>query len=719
MSNTAAASLLYRLVLDIGDAPLTLDGQVTLRGEELWFSTPDRTRAPADGSTPPAPAMPSWVDPLGLEGVVLTTLDVAGRIYREDGEFRTELALVAGASFTRLPQLQLSGAVVLDGFSPRLAAVRLSVTEPLSLTDFLKASIDTGSSWLDEVTDQFEFLGGLIYWLKGTGDPKYIYRIPASLPVGPADCSPGYHLQGGFRLFRRFNFDVKLSVADGLTRLSARARRFDFGFAVLGEIAEANADDPPKEVDEQVRVQVSFVSGGDDKVLAFSTPVSVFGSPVALAEGEYRIESKAFRGSLTDDVHGTGLSLQFLWDEAGFRVDAIGGFPFWDLDLAREFLGVLNDVRDGGCEEILESWFNDLMTTSLKPVVDGSPVSKGDGRYELPLRLDYRLSFAGSDFEAQMPFTLELAAPASFGAFPGALLNSLAASAPRVAGDMLSNPDTYKAIMGAVAARHGAAALARFLCRLLQEALAKLVQALTTMLGFLGPLLGALLAVLDALKDAFSDENDKKRRRIERQIRAVQSSTEQDLAKTDALVEQIRGQLRLQTLAVTLQSGAQVEAGVTWKDDWSLDLHEGGRVRVYCRLRFLEGDPGARPSPPLRELFATETQALPVRWSIPEGEDYRMNAVAQGVLRGMEVLPDAMRGSLEHAIGELHDADNDAASDFADYLQSKLNAYNDLDEHGVRGPEIYAGESSELWMGVGQSRVGVNTRLPKPGAPRA
>src|ERR1044072_7143179 len=178
MTTSADLSFLYSFDLSLGGQDIRFDGELKATPTDLVFTTSN------DGNAP-------IVSPLGLTGVTLTGPQLTGRISTTaDGQQSIDLALNASASFTSLSGFDLNGAIVLDGGAPRLAVVELAADQPLTLTQFMTSVLGSDAAFASEVTDQFAFLDGQLYWLETpAGQDPASYTWPYA-PPGRARGAP-------------------------------------------------------------------------------------------------------------------------------------------------------------------------------------------------------------------------------------------------------------------------------------------------------------------------------------------------------------------------------------------------------------------------------------------------------------------------------------------------------------------------------------------------
>ena len=705
--------LLYTLVFDLDGQTISLYGGILATDTDVRFAL--GSEMPFDAHLLPAGQVTTQiVAPLGMTGVVLEELGVAGRVYRNpDGTTGVDVALEARARFTSasLSAFDLAGALVLEDGAARLAILTLTATPALTLTQFLSSVIGGASAWAASVTDQFAFQSGSMYYLRAPAGGTYTYQ-----PSGAAAlvCKAGFNVSAALRVFG-VDFLIDLSVDAGtidlVTTTAQPINVFDF----------ITLDSPFLEIS----------TGSAGTYLRIRTTVSVLSTPIsATVEVDYSTASGGFSGS----VGYGGMTVHFLWTSAGLTIQAIDGLPFSQLDLNDQFSHILNDLRSGGCQDIVSGWLNGLTTTTLKPSLAGSPTRNASGAMNVPLKLDYELSASGNTIaSAQIPLTAVFSIPTSLDGLPLAIASSIVQSAESIAEGLLSNPDTYKALALEAARRYGASALARFICRALEEGLEDLARALADAAGTVvadtvaaalelaGVLIGVsllglsgLIAALvnffeqiwDDIKSLFGGSSSKDE--AEDKVRQVRAQVQVQIDDVDARVAAVKQQIAVSALSTSLALEGQVDvvSTIVWKTG-------AGSVGVQLStwLRLLGGQPGDTAG---QVLVDQPNATFPVKtpWAqIPNPDAYRMNAAAQAVLTGFQFLKDTDRSALVDAINQLNGVDDGVANDFANYLQSKLNEYDGYSQNGLPSGWVYATAAAPGYMTVGQSYIGLNTRI--------
>ncbi|HEX7956107.1 MAG TPA: hypothetical protein VF508_04140, partial [Pyrinomonadaceae bacterium] len=447
--------LLSTMEFDVGGTRVKLYGAVEATASEFTFVL-SKDMAFDTALLPAGDATKSIDAPFGMKGVRLQDFDLRGRIYKDaSGKTDADLTLSAAALFTSpaLSNFRLGGALVFEQTTPRLALVAFSADQPLTITQLVRSVVGGTWDWADGVTDQFAFRRGLMYYLQpppdSPSDYKYTYRRAQG---GPGlVCLPGYRLDASLRIFGRYDFDIQAAVVGDAVSLSGTTGKLDFDFVTL----------------TNSRLEISTSPAG--KYLRVSTTVSVLDTTASAAiTAAYDLTRKSFLGSVTI----ASLTVTFTWTQdsgGGLQIVGLGGLPDGLLNLVEQFTKVLNELRGGGCEKILGDWLNGLSQTTLTPALNGSPVKTGSSM-KLPLKLTYAVKMDGRQIASSViPFDAIFTIPKGLSDLPAAMLKSFADSSLQIAGDILSNPDTYKAVALEVAKKAGAQALARFICRALQQ----------------------------------------------------------------------------------------------------------------------------------------------------------------------------------------------------------------------------------------------------------
>jgi hypothetical protein len=738
-STIAESYLLTTLEFDVGSQHVKFYGAIKITtGKDLYFILSDKMQFDPK-LLPAAEVTESIANPFEMNGVELTKLDASAHIYKDAGDkTQINLTLEAAASFLNLKNFDLYGAIVFESQTPRLALVELSANQPLTLTDFIQFVI--GGIWdgIGVVTNQFAFLEGHMYYLSGEANYTFNYT-DGNGKSQSLQCAQGYHLAATLRIFQKYDFLISLDVVenDAIVLTTTALQKFDFDFITLN-----NLD-----------FRVSTKSG--EKYVRFHTNATILQTPITTdIIAEYHFDSKMFCGEVSVDLGSVSiptlsgsndvdvnLDVGFSWTEqtasgGGFSVTKIEGLPLNTLDLIEKLLGYLNDLRGCGCEKILGDWLKNLSKTVLTPALNGSPYKRDDGRMNLPLKLTYEIKAGDMTIaSSEIDFAAVLDVPSSLSDLPRAMWDTIIFSIGDIVADMLQDKGTYEAIALEAAKQGGSKALARFICRSLNnpdappdsaEDLANEADAFPPeTLADAAELAGALMAVSllgvsfvlalfekawDAIKHAFTGGKTEKEK-AEDQIYEIWDKVKSSVADVDSRIADIKNTIKIVALTTDLTEQNQFEAQIVWQRDVKDKLDAGSALS--CSFEMLTGAAGDVAGQILPGTLS-EKQLFPVykNWSaIPSNENYRLNAGVQSVLTGFTFMNNATRDSLSGAISTLRGFSDDVADNFADYLQSKLDEYQSYNDHGVKSEWVYAQSDFPSQMTVGKSHIGINTRI--------
>jgi hypothetical protein len=723
----------YTLNFDVGSQPVTLYGAILASDKELSFALSKNIvfnpyLFPADEVTT------SIVEPFGMTGVVLEDLGIEGRIYKDqdnNGKAAANITLKAVASFRNLQDFRLEGAIVFEKTSPRLVLVKLSVNPPITITQFVKSVIGGTWDWTDDITNEFAFQSGEMYYLKRPDNVPDGYTFP--YPAQGKKYSPGYHLEAQLIIFHKYNFSISLEVEDKAIILRTTVlEEIEFDFITL--------DNPNLEISTK----------SPNKYLRISTKITILNTSLPFSiSAVYDLTKKAFLGAISVKLDSLNLptdsgnisqdvqlSIEFTWTKgsgtnSGFKITKIDGLPTNTLNLMEKYLEVFNELRSQGCEKILADWLNGLTKTRLTPALNGSPSKTEDGNMKLPLKLTYEIEGLGLSDSSEIDFEAVFAIPRSLDDLPRAMWQSIVDSTEQIAEDILADPDTYKVISIEIARRGGAKAFARLICRALEEALEELAKALADAaagvvaetLADAAALAGMLMAVSllrvkavvsllekiwDEIKSWFSGDNSEKEE-AENKIREIRSQVESTINEVDRRINDIKEKINIKSLNINLNAQKQFLAVVLWNLGDDKELESGSKLS--CKFQLLSGEAGDTQGQILSE---TENQLFPIvkNWAeIPNNSEYRMNASVKSILSGFTFLNQQTEKSMTDAINQLKGIDNGVAQDFANYLQGKLVEFRSYNTNGIQSDWVYAHSDLPSDTTVGKSYIGINTRI--------
>ncbi|MEB3191707.1 MAG: hypothetical protein VKL42_15315 [Snowella sp.] len=425
------------------------------------------------GFFPDDKATKSISEPFGMTGIVLENFGIRGSIKKNNGKTETDITLTAAARFPKLENLFLEGKILFEQTSPRLVVVTLSAQKPLTIKHFVESVIDGTWDWADDITDEFAFQSGEMYYL------KHPDKAPDNYTFSYLDQTykHGYHLQAKLQIFQEHDFLIGLDVEDkAITLQTTVPKQIDFDFITL--------DNPNLEISTK----------SPNKYLRISTKITILKTSIPSSiSAEYNFgKKKAFVGAVSVNLgslnlptkngntsQNVQLGIEFTWTKgsgsnSSFKITKIDGLPTNNLNLIEDFLKVLNELRNNGCEKILKEWLNSLTKTVLTPGLNGSPSKTKDDKMKLPLKLRYEIKandsvIAGSEItiaSSEITFDAIFTIPSSLEDLPRAMWQSIVESSLQIAGDILADPKTYEAVSLEASKRGGVEALARFICRI-------------------------------------------------------------------------------------------------------------------------------------------------------------------------------------------------------------------------------------------------------------
>jgi hypothetical protein len=477
MPTTVEVYFPYILNFDVGSQPVELYGFTLASGNGLSFALSNSTLSDSIPSIsaffPDDKATKSISEPFGMTGIVLENFGIRGSIKKNNGKTETDITLTAAARFPKLENLFLEGKILFEQTSPRLVVVTLSAQKPLTIKHFVESVIDGTWDWADDITDEFAFQSGEMYYL------KHPDKAPDNYTFSYLDQTykHGYHLQAKLQIFQEHDFLIGLDVEDkAITLQTTVPKQIDFDFITL--------DNPNLEISTK----------SPNKYLRISTKITILKTSIQSSiSAEYNFgKKKAFVGAVSVNLgslnlptkngntsQNVQLGIEFTWTKGSgsnsvFKITKIDGLPTNNLNLIEDFLKVLNELRNKGCEEILKEWLNSLTKTVLTPGLNGSPSKTEDGKMKLPLKLRYEIKandsvIAGSEItiaSSEITFDAIFTIPSSLKDLPRAMWQSIVDSSLQIAGDILADPDTYTAVSLEASKRGGVEALARFICRI-------------------------------------------------------------------------------------------------------------------------------------------------------------------------------------------------------------------------------------------------------------
>jgi hypothetical protein len=718
--------LLSILEFDVGSTHVKFYGVIKATTNELTFGLSKDILF--DPKLLPAGKVTTSLDaPLGMTGVRLEDFDVQGRIYKgTDDKTAVDITLSAAALFTDSSlssRFRLAGALVLEQTSPRLALVTLSADQPLTLKDFVRAVIGGKWDWADGIADQFALWSGYMYYLKPPPNPRADYTYPYPQDKPEIYCLPGYHMDAKLRIFQKYDFEIKLAVVDkDITLSGTYCPKIDFDFVTLNDSTLEISTRPPP-----------------DKYLKISTTAVVFGTPIPISI-EYETEQKAFKGQVSADP----ITVSFTWTKAsdkssGFQITDISGLPLRELDLIRNYLDEFNSLRpSGGCQKILGNWL-DGIETSLTPTFNGSPSrDKQTGWMILPLKITYAIKVGDQQLDhCDIEFEAHLEIPHSLSDLPGKMWDSLIASSEYFVTAIINNPNTYRAIAEYVSLKYGAQALARFICRALDEVakdLAKLAEkvfaeSLEAAAELAAQLARVALLGLSVFISGLIDLLNELAKKIWNAL-----TGKDDDAKRDA-INKVKAQVDIINGVVSgLQERIKAAEAVSTKDTLKVSIDEENRyvarwaisesrpatlrhnVTFQYNLTLLDGMVGDQIETPWYDTDVYHPGVSEREFNIPMDEiphhqDFQLNASLSSSIRGIVFLDPNTHQDLVNAIQQLRATGVDEIKDQANRFDAAVSVLWNYNQNGISTTPIYATLDMPRELTISQSRININTEI--------
>lgn len=724
--------LMSEINFDIQGTPVKLYGGIALTSAKAKFEM--GTNVPFDASLFPAAPTQVINEPFGMKGVTLQQLNAKG-VFDKTGE--VTLSLEAVASLSGLNNFNLIAACVFDKLSPRLIFVELVSTPALTLTQFITDLLGSTWSFASPVTDQFAFQEGQMYYLKEPKGSPADYIYPYTLPTQNKSTSfkPGYHIIGKFQIFGEYNFEVALDVETGGIVLSTTVTT---PIDIIEDVVTLSNPE----------LQISTVA--PTKYVKISTNILLFNSKVtAQLDAQYNLGQSLFEGGVDVKLDGVSipniggsssqnlqLSFTFQWSKTnGFKITNIGGLPSNDLALLDQYYKQFQSMGGGGCQAIAKSLISDLDKTKFSVALNGSPTKNGTN-LEVPVKLTYEVLFAGSKItSATIDLTPSFVIPTSLDSLPGDIWQWFVDNADTLAEQILSDPQTYKAITIAAANKGLGTLAARLICRALEkfgqavaEAIADAVAgaAAETLAGAL-ELAGALAAValagvstvvsgllglLKSIWDWLTGQDDKKKKEAEAKIRATQAKVNAALDKVFTIIS--AAQQKIQISALNVEINAEQEFNAQWDVVNYSSTKLGSGANLSYELNLLSGIPGDKTGTQIgsTQVFnniATTNFKEPLS-SIPSHQTYQLNASISTKLTGVAFLDSKTQSSIQNSINQLNNSGNSVAKSFASDLQSKLNTLLGYNTSGIVSTPVYATLNS-TGLTLGQSLLGLNSKI--------
>ena len=720
--------LLSKISFNLGNTPVLLYGGILLDTTKAMFEmgTQIPSIVSADKFTP------SITKPFGMTGVTLQELDVKGVFSKSEG---ISLSLDALATFSGINNLQLAAAGVFEESEPRLIVVQLKSSPALTLTQFITDVLGSNWSFADSVTNEFAFIEGEMYYLNppAKAPSNYTFSYPMPGDSVPTVYTAGYHIEGKFRIFGKYDFQVDLSVKES------------------GILLITTETTPIQVIDQVVTLKnpsLSISTTASNKYLQVSTNLSLFNTDVtAVLLAQYLLDKKLFEGEVDvtlnnvsiPDLSGSNsqnlqLTFQFQWSKAsGFAITSIEGLPSNSLGLLTEYLNKLNNMG-GHCAAITNQMISDLGLdkTHVSIALSHSPQKKGTD-FIVPLNLNCDVKIAGYTIPtAVIRLKASFAIPTSLRGLPEDIWRFIVNNASNLVTEILGTPDTYKAIAIAAAQKGLASLAARLLCRALKEFGQKVAEdianevagaAADTLAGAielagevaavaLAGVSGIVSGLLDLLKKIWNwltGSDDSKKKEAESKISKAQSDVNAQLDKVFRIIDQTASQITIKQLSVGISAQQQFEAG--WENVNYSQKQLGENASLSYVLTLLTGVPGTTSGQVIDSVVINNTNKTSYQQAlstIPHYPNYQLNASISSKLSGIAVLSKSIQNSIEDSIKQLNSSGNSVAQGFATDLQNKLNKLLTYNQTGITSPPVYA-TLANTDMRIGQSLLGLNT----------
>lgn len=753
-STQANFYLLTTLEFNVGSQHVKLYGaiQIATGSKDLYLVLADKTNLP---QLLPADATPSISQPFGMTGVELSTFSANAHIYQQDQTLEIDFTLMAVVTFpdpkhpnSNLSKIQLTGAIGFEKSTPRLAYVALDASKPLTLTDFVQSVIGGGWSWADDMTNQLAFQNGHMYYLYGSDNYTFPYT-DASGQSQSIVCTRGYHVSTTIILFQdeKYTFEIELDVVpddnnQNAIDLKTTVKKTlglgsgsDFGDTPLVQLNDLSLDISTRQKNTYFQISGSLVILGTSfDVLAaysnstFTGTITVDGISLSLS-----FSNSIITGTVTYDP----LTIVFQWargdgPDSGFSIVEIRGIPQVFLD-ALKIYNYFKQLGGDNCQELVQKWFDNMVKGTLTVSLDKSQKPSGSfGSVFIPVLIDYEIDFDGNRIaQAQIPFTVRIDVPKSLHELPGKIVDFLENS-PDILAQILSNPDTYKAIAMAIAVKAGGKALASFICKAQENGdpdtaedlaspenvAAVPMTALSDAVALAGIVVAVSLLGMRALRDLFDEILNlikkllpflSKSGEAEDKIQDMEDRVNGTLKPINDKIDAIKTEIKIVRLMTDINNQSRFEAQIVPASGFQL---EPGSSISYS-FDFL---PGAAGDVNDKALTSEDPAVFPLvrDWSsIPQHWSYQLNARAQSILKGYSFMTDSDRQNIVDAINSLNDPPSGVnnSRDFAASLQKTLDTFDQYEKDGIPSDWVYARSDTPTRMTVGKSRIGINTRI--------
>jgi hypothetical protein len=723
--------LLSEINFDLDNTPVLLYGGIQLNGTEAMFEMGNTIPF----ITPATKFTTSVPQPFGMTGVTLEALNATG-VFKKSGE--VDLSLTAKASFPHIQQLSLEAACIFEKSAPRLIVVQLISKPALTLTQFITDILGSTWSFADSVTNEFAFIEGEMYYLKTPAKAPSSYTFSYTLPgnSSPTIFKSGYNISGSFQIFEKYNFQVDLTVQTGGILLNTVLTT---PLTVIQDVVTL----------KNPALSISTIS--PSPYLKVSTGISLFNTDInAALSAEYLTSQHLFQGDVDVIINNVSipnmsgsstqsvqLNFEFQWSKTnGFQISNIGGLPSNDLELLSQFINQLNSMG-GGCETITNKMISDLglNKTTVSLALNGTPKKNG-ANFEVPLNLNCDVHMVGQTIPtATIPLSVSFPVPKSLKELPEDIWQFIVNNAPQLTEQLLSNPDTYKAIAIAAAQKGLGSLAARMICRALSkfgQAIAEEIAddaiagtAADTLAGAIelaaaaaavalvgvGGIVTGLVNVLKKIWNWLTGSDNSDKKKAEDQINQIQQNVDAQLTRVFNIINNAADQIKIKNITVGINAKQQFEAN--WEVVNYSTQNLGDNASLSYSLTLLSGTPGSTTGSPIGNTFNFNNTNIasyqePLNNIQAKYPNYQLNASISSKLSGIAVLSTAIQTNIQDSINELNKSGNSVAENFANYLQNKLNTLLDYNKNGIVSQPVYA-TLANTGMRVGQSLLGLNS----------
>lgn len=651
-------------------------------------------------------------------------------------------------------KLQMVGNVVFDNSEARLVLVSLDAQPALTLSDFVSQVIGKSWVWLDDVTRQIGFISGTMYYLQKPDSEKdnnnytFTYNAPIQLkdtagstvPNYVTQFSPGYHIHANLLLFEKYVFLIDLSVETGGIALSgAYGGTYNSGSVISSNTINAYFISLQSPVLQISTVNCTSFNIQISHITLFNTDLGSitvgYNSGTFTGSYDHSSPSFGFEWKWTKQGQGTG----------GFSITKINGISTRELDALAQIVSKLNDMTGGGCSAVTNDLFGQFKSTFSPSLQQGqSPKDNGNGTMNTPITIDYNFSVAGSSIvSSKINLTLDVSVPSSIGNLPDAIFDTLSTNMGPIIEQVLKQPGIYNAIALQMAKKGFASLAAKMLCREantaegaeLAESLEAAMEAgeITAELGAIlelegimtgifaagiavavGGLLDILKKVWDAIKKFFTGDSGKDE--AQDKLNKIKGPVQNLVNSINARLQNVANTIQISQLLVSVDTNGNYVA--SWNFPQNPNLGSNGNLNY--QLLFLGGDPGNSAETrsafqPMNGFTLMNSTSYSIPWNsvIAKDPTFRMNASIQTSITGYTFMTSDAEQNLQGTINTLNQIGNslDGAVDFNNQLKQFVANMQSYNKNGLTSKVVYASLGGANKFSVGQSILGLNTKI--------